>query len=315
MESPHFHTSSIRDTWHRVMMAPTSKKTRGARIRSRFRSINAHDEQKRLKLIWIGYFAKIQKHHCGAYSQWWSAYKRRSTSIRSRSKSIRDSAITWRNACCCRLENSAKTTDIPMSGSAVKNHGWPKRRRQLHAKLTTSYLLLFQGYPPVLGAIRHQHRHRRICLQTSPAQERSDGLAPREWCGSPLKPRTKKERDYRKKSDDRLRDLPEWLEETDNLGDTELLASAPSSQDSDSERPTTVVSKSRKHSIYTHFSKKRKLRSLLANQMTRAPFRRRNWQSSASRSKVRWLDNGWSQLLVRCRGTRSCYSVDSILSV
>ena len=26
---------------------------------------------------------------------------------------------------------------------------------------------------------------------TSPAQERSDGLAPREWCGSPLKPRTK----------------------------------------------------------------------------------------------------------------------------
>ena len=34
----------------RVMMAPTSKKTRVARIRRRFRSINAHDERKRLKL-------------------------------------------------------------------------------------------------------------------------------------------------------------------------------------------------------------------------------------------------------------------------
>ena len=38
-----------------------------------------------------------------------------------------------------RLENSAKTTDIPMSGSTVKNHGWPKRRRQLHSKRTISY--------------------------------------------------------------------------------------------------------------------------------------------------------------------------------
>ena len=28
-----------------------------------------------------------------------------------------------------RLENSAKTTDLPMSGSAVKNHGWLKRWR------------------------------------------------------------------------------------------------------------------------------------------------------------------------------------------
>ena len=35
--------------------------------------------------------------------------------------------------------------------------------------------------------------------------------------------------------------------------------------------------------------------------MTRAPCRRRNWRSSASCSKVRWLDNGWSQLPVHCR--------------
>ena len=62
-----------------------------------------------------------------------------------------------------RLENSA--TDIPVSGSAVKSHGCPKRRTQLCAKRTTSYLLVFQVYPSVLGAIRRQHRRRRVCLQ------------------------------------------------------------------------------------------------------------------------------------------------------
>ena len=36
----------------------------------------------------------------------------------------RDTAITRRNACCSiAWENFAKTTDIPVSGSAVKNHG------------------------------------------------------------------------------------------------------------------------------------------------------------------------------------------------
>ena len=34
----------------RAMHSPTSPKSRGARIRNRFRSINAHGEQKRLEL-------------------------------------------------------------------------------------------------------------------------------------------------------------------------------------------------------------------------------------------------------------------------
>ena len=47
----------------------------------------------------IGYFAKIQEPHCGAYSHWRSAYKRGGTRIRSQYKSIRDGAITRRHAC------------------------------------------------------------------------------------------------------------------------------------------------------------------------------------------------------------------------
>ena len=45
-------------------------------------------------------------------------------------------------------------------------------------------------------------------------------------------------RDDNRDSDDRFRDLPEWLEEfTDNPEDTEDRAPAHISQDSDSERP------------------------------------------------------------------------------
>ena len=43
---------------------------------------------------------EIQEPLCGAHSQWRSAYKRESTSTRSRSWSARDSASTRRNACC-----------------------------------------------------------------------------------------------------------------------------------------------------------------------------------------------------------------------
>ena len=52
----------------------------------------------------------------------------------------------------------------------------------------------------------------------------------------------------------RLRDLPEWLEEfTDNFQDAEVPASANIIHDSDSEHPTKVAS--RKHRISTHFQK------------------------------------------------------------
>ena len=56
-----------------------------------------------------------------------------------------------------------------------------------------------------------------------------------------------KKRDGYRCSDDRLRDLPQCPEEfTDNLEDTEVPAPAHISRDSDSERLTTMVSKSRK---------------------------------------------------------------------
>ena len=63
--------------------------------------------------------------------------------------------------------------------------------------------------------------------------------------GHPRKPEPKKtKRDVNRDSDDRLRDLPELLEEfTDNLGDTKMHVPAHISHDSDSERLAKVASK------------------------------------------------------------------------
>ena len=160
-----------------------------------------------------------------------------------------------------------------MSDSAVKNHGWPKRRRRSYAKRTTLYLLLFQGLPTSSGSNSSSTSTPQDLFSTCPAQERSDELAPREWCGSPSETQNKnKKRDDSRDADNRSRDLPEWLEElTDNPEDTELHAPAHSSQESDSERPTKVVSKSksRQHSIYTHFQTDRNCEVCKRTKMTR----------------------------------------------
>ena len=195
----------------RVMPAPTSKRNRGARIRSRFRSINAHDEQKKT-------WAQMNWTLCESPQPllWYSlpmgsAHPRGGTSFRSRSKPFRDCAITRGNVSSPIVwKNYAKTTDTPMSGSAVKNHCWPKKGRQLYAKRTISYLLSFQGYPPILEAFRPLHRHRRahqVHLHVQCWSE-SDGIAPGNSCGTSKTQNKNKKRDDRRNSDDRLRDLP-----------------------------------------------------------------------------------------------------------
>ena len=51
------------------------------------------------------------------------------------------------------------------------------------------------------------------------------------------------------------------------------------SQDSDSERPTKVTSKSRKHGIKIHFPNDRNCEVWLRTKMTRAPCRRRTGEA------------------------------------
>ena len=76
------------------------------------------------------------------------------------------------------LEETSKTSDTLASASAGKSHGWPKKGRQSYGKRTTSNLLAFQGYPPILEAIRRQHRPWNHQAST-PHRSETNGVAGR----------------------------------------------------------------------------------------------------------------------------------------
>ena len=163
--------------WSKDNASAHFEKIRGARIRSRFRSINVHAEPQRFKLRWTGDFSKIQKPHCGGHGQWSSANKRGSTSFRSRFWSLRDSAITRRNACC---SIAWKTLRRPLiSNEWVSGHKprFTKEGKTFFAKRTILFRLLFPGYPPILVAFHLQHQLCRNCLQQlQPKSEVTDKL-------------------------------------------------------------------------------------------------------------------------------------------
>ena len=96
-----------------------------------------------------------------------------------------------------------------------------------------------------------------------PARLRSDDThyqAPGNRGDPPYITKQKKKKGNNQATSSRLRDLQEWL--------TEVEALANSSHDSDSERPTKVAS--RKHSIYTHFTKDRNCEICKRTKFTRA---------------------------------------------
>ena len=162
--------------------------------------------------------------HNGGNGQWRSANKRGSTGTCSRS--LRNSANEWVSGKQPRLTKKAKTilckteNFVPMVVPGLSSSSSTSPSQDSSSTSTST--------------------------SSAPASERSDELAPGNWSRNPA-------RDS-ENSNDRLRDLPERLEEfTENLEDTEVRAPAHISHDSDSERPTKVVS--RKHRIFMHFQK------------------------------------------------------------
>ena len=128
-----------------------------------------------------------------------------------------------------------------------------------------------------------------------------------------------KKRSDREDSKDPLADLPEWLEEfKENLVDTELHASAHSSQESDVEHPTKVATTSRKHKIKTHFPKDRNCDVFLRTKITGEAVPRAEKFGYLITVDHKVLNEGMGikrQSPVRSRGTVSCHSMDSVLSV
>ena len=164
-----------------------------------------------------------------------------------------------------------------MSGPAVKSHTRPNKGRRFSARRKISYLLLSLDCRQILVPVSLLHRYHRTHQVHVQVLQQSEVTIGHQETGA-IHPKTKKnnERDNNRASGDRLRDLPQWLEEfTENLDDTEVPAPAHISHDSDSERPTKVVSKLRKHSVYTHFPKDPNCEVCLRTKMTGAPCRRR----------------------------------------
>ena len=88
--------------------------------------------------------------------------------------------------------------------------------------------------------------------------------------------------------------MPFWLGDfTDDLKVSELPAPAHSSRDPNSEHPTKVGSKLRKHSVYTHFPKDRNCDVCLRTKITMTPCRRRGTVASTESCLHRQLDGIW----------------------
>ena len=142
-----------------------------------------------------------------------------------------------------------------MCGPAVKSHTWPNKGRRFSARWKNSYSLLCLDCRQILVPARLLHRYRRTHQVHPQVQQQSEVTIGHQGTAAILQKLKKRDNDGAWR--DRLRDLPEWLEElTENLEDIEVPALAHISHDSDSERPTKVAS--RKHSIiFIHFPKDR----------------------------------------------------------
>ena len=147
--------------------------------------------------------------------------------------------------------------------------------------------LLSQYYRQAPAQVRLLHRSRRthrVPLRVQQDYEAWSSVGRPEAILQKSKTKNQNE-DNNHSTRDRLRDLPEWLEEfADNLEYTEVPALANTSHDSDSERPTKVAS--RKHGIYTHFSKDRNCEVRKRTKITRALCRRRTGEAVPRTEKM-----------------------------
>ena len=204
--------------------------------------------------------------------------------------------------------------------------------RALTARQIIVCLLSFRGYLSIPGAVRllplhHQNRwdhrhlqhleterqqtHLQIQYQGEVTKLAQGNLGQESW-----------ENDNKDKNDP-LAEMPFWLGEfTDDMIPTEVPAPAQISQDS--EHSTNVATKSRNHSIFTHFPKDRNCDVCLRNNIPKASCRSRTGEALPRAEKFGDLMTADHKVLNegcesrdnhRCRGTRSFHSLDSTLSV
>ena len=186
-----------------------------------------------------------------------SANPRGGTSARSRPQSVRNRATTGGNASSPVARQALRKPRILWVGQRSKATIDPKWKEYNFVPLVVPGLSFISGSvssstSPSQDSLRREVET-AIGSRKRSASSSSSGSVSERSCGRHPETGASK-----KKSGDPLADLPEWLEEfKENLVDTELLASTHTSQESDSEHPTKVETKSRKRSIYTYLPKDR----------------------------------------------------------
>ena len=219
--------------------------------------------KKRIKLRRDGHGKKVQNPNRSVDCKRKSAHPRGGTSVRPWLESVRNRATTRRNASCPIARQALiKTTDTPVSGSAVKSHDWPQHYLQDRQFCTScrsqvicqSRKKFVFNYPitriaGTRGSSSIWEESGGNLIFRFSIRVKWRNLLGETWAGI--------WRNDKKEKNDSLADMPFRLDFTDNLIPIEVHAPAHISQDSDPEHSTKVWTKSWKHSIFTHCPKDR----------------------------------------------------------
>ena len=225
------------------------------------------------------------------------------------------------------LENSAKNTEILKSGPAVNNHGWPNKGRQFFGK--TEKFRTCVDWRPILVRMHRLTGHRRAHQVHHQVQHQSEVTSSHQEIGRAIPPKTPYQ-NFKRAINMGLRTT------VCEIFQSGWRSSQRISKIQKCLHPRTFVMSQIRNGLqkwhpeesqYLYsFPKRPKLRSMLANQDDKGSLQKTHWRSSTSSRKKWWLDNSRSQSPqwgmwikrqspIRSRGTRSCPSLDSNLSV
>ena len=202
---------------------------------------------KRSELIRTGNSQEIQ-------NLYWSANKRGSTSVCSRSWPLRDCAITRRYACSTKAWEALRRTRISK---------WVGQR--------SATTVDQKGEEKILVIYKSRNRAK-------------DEQAPGKW--RPQKQKQNKKKDDIQDAEERLRDLPEWLEEfTDDPETQKRLCLHTFRRTQIRNVLRKWRQKIRRHTIFTHFPKDRNCEVCMRTKITKAPCRRRTGEAEPQAEK------------------------------
>ena len=240
------------------------EKARGTRIRGKFRSIDAHAEQKRTphQLNW-----KLFENP--GNPQRWLQQMRKCKQVRKHRYTFTTLSSRW-HACRPVIRKALRRTRLYLwVGQRSKSHIWPRMGIEFCARHKTSFLLFSQDCRQARARVRLLHRSRRT--YRVPLQVQQDYEVTKATLRHRETNATKKKKGQQSGNEKSIERSPR-------------VVIANTSRDSDSERSTKVAA--RKHGIKTHFPKDRSCEICTQTKITRAPCRRRTGEAAPRTENV-----------------------------